>query len=226
MAAALAWTFVAGAAPIITTDWNDAGTDNWAVRDHFGVQTTILDGDPAPLTDWLRITGDPGVGNTGDAEIYNNSDLVGNYNGLPEGVARSIHLSFYANTAPGTLQLYLVANGHYWYYNLNVSSGWQNFAINLYDRTDDSGWFGPGLTYSDFATDLNSVTEIGFYLTYNTTAGPQTYGVENFILDDQYVVPEPSTYAMLGISFLSMALIFRRKLREGLATATVALSRA
>ncbi len=223
---------VADAAVIVSNTW-DYGAEGWnIIADDGGAAFGTLS-DPAVLggRNALRVTG-PGAPEQYDADFVFSGGFAGDWTSMGTGsdqTVRSIRFDFYAGAGgavdhPAGLRLYFEAAGeHVWYYTFDVeslSSGW-NFLYanlnadspsNLYGGT----WWSETRTADDWAGDFGSVTDVGLWQAYQSGAGydSQIYGLDHFELHDQIYIPEPGTWLMLGFVFLSMAVIFRKRLEE------------
>ncbi|MFC1453467.1 hypothetical protein ACFLSJ_09015 [Verrucomicrobiota bacterium] len=180
-------------------------------------------GQAIPPTDYFFTTDGPFTGD------WNNVNGSGNE-------ARSIRFDFNGGSGtqyqapPAALALYFYdsATGYTWWYYLNVTTGWQHFEINLEPGPDGLGdfggvgnWFeiGGNNSLAAWNSAFGSVDEVGIMLQWNAgfpTANydNQIFWIDNFSIDDSYIVPEPETYAMLACVFLSLAVMFRRRLNE------------
>jgi len=136
--------------------------------------------------------------------------------------AKSMTLDFYSSTplGQGGLQLYLYGNNYVWYSDVGaLSSGWGNhFTVNFLtattmtvDASPFGYWYSNDRTDDLFAGDLANATRLGFELTYVPETDGQMYGFDNLNLYDQYFVPEPQTYVVLGFALLSLGVVFRRQ---------------
>lgn len=203
------------AAPIVVDTWD--ASEGWARRWYFGANhTTIQDPGTVGGQSALRIVG--GTNAPSEYQIYTQDGaFTGDYttgSGVGGGtqVVRSVRFDFYAENPPANLELYFVGGGYTWFYQLNPGTGWTHFMINLLADDDPGGWYAIGRTAADFFTDLTSVSEIGILLAYQSIGPGQVYGIDNFELNDEYYVPEPGTYYVLATAFLSVGLVFRRRM--------------
>ena len=217
---------MANAATMVDDTWNLAGLDGWSATDTLGTPGTSLAGGVS-LGDQtgLEITGNPG-GNFADTEV-----ATGDWGAtFGSGDVRSIRFDFYAGQAnsPSFLQLFFSTGTYTWYYQIDVTGiaagDWNSYAVNLMANTDPGGWYSFTRTPTEFQTDLANATDVGILLSYTVNSTLQTYGLDNFELNDEYLVPEPSTYAALGVALLSLALVFRRRISETMMTAKQAIT--
>ncbi len=199
--------------------WTGAGLDDWTSlnvdRDGPG------DGTLSNPGGWLMISNTVGGGLTEDY-IFENNNLVGNY--LNFGVSGTSVFSivfnfFVSNQVPDQVSLYFMSpqsgTDWFWYYKFTPVLGWNSLYANLDLTAFNSGWRNEQVgrdTFTEFQNDLSDVDEIGILLLYHPNAS-QIYGLDNFQLSD-LAIPEPGTYAMLGCALLSLAVPFRRRLRE------------
>lgn len=214
----LLFTLICGsvyASPNIET-W-DSTTSGWLIRD-------IEGGAAYGTLDWVSsLGGQSGVlRDTGGAAttvaredlIYTTSGLAGNVDYSGGGL--TINFDFYSDSyLPQQLDVYILSNSgvnnYAWFLDVTpVSLGWTSISASI---SFGDGWYNElGRTSSDFSADLADVDEIGVRLWYANDAGGQIYGLDNFD-----VVPEPETWAFLGIAFLSIGYSFREKIDKTMA---------
>jgi hypothetical protein len=124
----------------------------------------------------------------------------------------------YSNQYAGSVEffsVYFLGNsGALWMLDLPTTEGLHDFEANLlwgnwYDR---SGTYGQ----TEFLADiLTTVTDVGYRLAYDATySGWATFGITDITLNDEILgyIPEPRTYAMLGMALVSLGVTFRRRL--------------
>jgi hypothetical protein len=109
---------------------------------------------------------------------------------------------------------FLGSSGAMWMLDLPTSAGEHDFEANLLWGS----WFdrlGVG-TSGDFLADINTtVTNIGYRISYDAGyAGVAGFSIKDITLDDEILgyIPEPQTYAMLGMALVSLGVTFRRRL--------------
>ena len=227
---AVSWCTVVSGAVITGYEhrWT-AGLESWQIADYVGgggspygsiAQGSNL-GQPAleitgssttnfsPRTDKIFTTDGPLATNT-------------SFSGLG---ASSIWLNFYADAtpggpgpaAPGALTLYFYSSssgGVTWYYDISsISAGWSMYSANV--GTTKGSWYSSGGdTQAEWDNALADVDEIGLLLTYQQGYGDEEYGLDDFYLDDagsNFLIPEPATFMVLGFTFLSMGVTFRKR---------------
>ncbi len=233
---AMVWCAAASGALITGYDhrWT-AGQENWQIADYVGGGGSPYAGiaqgssysQPA-----LEITG----GSTTNFaprtdKIYTvNGPLAPNISFSGLGVA-SIWLSFYADatpggpgpSAPGALTLYFSsgAGGVTWFYDItSISAGWGTYSANV-GATRGSWYSSGGDTQTEWDNALADVDEIGILLTYQPGYANEEYGLDDLYLDDAgagggALIPEPGTFMVLGCTFFSMGVRFRRKIKKSL----------
>jgi len=208
-------TGFAYASPNIET-W-DADTSGWLITD-------IEGGTAYGTLDWVSsLGGRSGVlRDTGGAStiavredlIYTTSGLAGNVDYSGGGL--TITFDFYADLyLPQQLDIYILSNSggnnYAWFMDVTpVTLGWTSISAPIYFG---AGWYNElRRTSSDFSSDLTDIDAIGVRLWYADSQGGQIYGLDNFD-----VVPEPETWAFLGIAFLSIGYSFREKIDKAMA---------
>lgn len=133
-------------------------------------------------------------------------------------------------SAPSELNVYFTASsGNAWRWRiLDVSSvgyGTTPVGANFGDSYTSSwgSWELDGGTATEGAwdTDIASVTSIGFEIGYLVNApGAEMYQIDNFaLLSNEFLVPEPETYLVLGMALLSIVIVFRKRITDSLAEA-------
>ena len=206
-------------------DWNGAA---WApgVNPHVpgGEFGTVLENQVIGThNSALQITA-TGVGGSPEDAIFDasagdiyNGNWLGGMGGEHDGVVRQVSFDFYGMANMTGLDFYFSDGLSEWHYGIdNIAVGWKTYTVSM---TYSGLWFDTlgGGTPTDFSDALGSVSDVGIVLGYSSDIGPQLYGLDNFTLDDAFVVPEPETYALLGFAILSVGLTFRKKLDESLA---------
>lgn len=206
---------------VIAGDTFDSNMDGWEVRAPQDATSVAQAGSLGANSGVIRIEAD-----SGDLQDYvladsSDNELAGSKDYVSMGV-RSVTFDFYAGAddggngagvdIPADLRLYFVSAGSVtWYYDIDPTAGWGSayfgYGANFYAY---SGWYTDDLrSQALFFTDLTDVDEIGLEITYQAW-NDQIYGIDNFNLNDQ-PVPEPSTYAILGFTLLSLGLVLVRK---------------
>jgi len=167
----------------------------------------------------------------GDFGVYEDilwtasSTLAGNLDYTDSGLdVTTIEFDFYASRegdgtgAPSSLEVYLQGNGgNVWYYAIdNISDGWNHYVAPI----SSSAWYGftdstetVGLNAGDFANTLGDVDRLGFAIAYVSNEANQDYAFDDIGLHS----PEPETYMVLAVALLSMAIVFRKRIKESLA---------
>ena len=219
--------------------WTDAGYGTYVAADAIGGRDDVVQittpGDAQPhLIPYLA---EDGISAT---------DFSGNYEtgaGVAGGSTPIVGISFDfyvdpGNTAaPSELNIYFTAtSGRSWRWSIdnyaNVQQGtWQTFGANIaYDAYDPGGswgaWSRVGAASSDldWAADIETIQDIGIEIGYLVDGTAETIGFDNFTLyDDDFLVPEPETYLVLGMALLSVAVVFRKRITESLAEARAML---
>ncbi|MBC8453528.1 hypothetical protein H8D64_00565 [PVC group bacterium] len=163
-----------------------------------------------------------------DIVFTTGSSLAGNLDFTDAGLdVTTIEFDFYAGAdgmgsggAPDSLSLYLQAGGAaVWYYEIDLASiqdGWSHYVVNFRYGTGWTGWDSNAELTSrdgtDWATDMADVDELGFAIQYATDLDGQNYAFDDVGLHS----PEPETYMVLGVALLSLAIVFRKKIKESL----------
>jgi len=163
--------------------------------------------------------GDPGIHQ--DSAIANSGASGGLLAGNQNYLGSAVSFDFYgAQALASGLQLYFASagSGRTWTHGVeSLGAGWndgQTVAMAW-----SSGWTGG--TEGQFNTDIADVDEIGFIVTYLDETAGQVWGWDNFRKGTS--VPEPGTYAMLGVALASLGITFRRKLSESVGQLTKAM---
>ena len=171
-----------------------------------------------------------------DVIFTETSNLAGNLNYTDTGLqVTQITFDFYAGRdgdgtgSPDALTLYLQTGGSaIWFYNFNtadIDDGWNSYAVNL---TYGSGWTGfddntlgaATRDSGDFATDMLDVDRLGFSIQYAANLDGQQYAFDDIALHS----PEPETYLVLAVALLSLAVVFRKKIKESLTEARTVMN--
>ncbi|MCX7590415.1 MAG: hypothetical protein N2255_02190 [Kiritimatiellae bacterium] len=229
---ALCWTV--SAAPMIQHTW-DGESYGWTTAAYLGNpnQVRTEQGSAGGRDNVLRILGGDLEG-VSEGEVYHPNAFAGNWRAaMPhpfggDGVVRWVRFDFYAqNWATGNrLELYFETTlGDVWYYEITgLSSGW-NDGIEIPVESMGS-WYS--LTRSgnmEFLEDLTRVQEVGFLLAYRSAEVNQLYALDNFVLDNFVIVPEPETYLTLGFAFLSLGITFRSRIRAAVGSVLTKVKR-
>lgn len=136
------------------------------------------------------------------------------------GGSSSIMFDFYsAGTKPQEVYAFFeTASGDAWFRDVSsyiVDTGWGH--ANAY--LGWGSWFNmsdPVRGVGDFAGDLAAISQIGVMVYYRDVAGAQIYAIDNFDVDYNLNIPEPETWAFLGIAFLSIGYSFRERLDKAM----------
>lgn len=211
-------------------EWDDAaagGAGEWTGTEGGGGAV-----DPqASAGVWSSST--PGVEfsgyNTGNTQIYDDliyetSDLLVNLSNYDAGSAVfAVTMDFYvdsANYTPDSLSLYFQdANNDWWFYDLGTPSQGNNPYTALIGSDNWYSTTGGGLGAEDFmnALDDGAILAAGINVIYEQDVSEhQEYGITSFAYQDEegFTVPEPGTYMVLSVAFMSMGFSFRRRQRE------------
>jgi hypothetical protein len=189
---------------------NEAG---WQIKDFFGGTEYGTLGWQDPLT-----THDGSLTVSAVANDVNRLDILYTTDAtlLPKIVVDTsqVLFDFYSlGAVPAQLDVYLLGNGYQWFSTVTpTANGWRN---GISAPISSSSWYNmQGQIASDFATDMGTISEIGVMISWLDNDSSQFYGLDNFDVDtwDSSVVPEPETWAMLGIAFLSIGFSFRERL--------------
>jgi len=208
---------------VLNQDTFDASVDGWtnAASPGHGAPYGTLSHDPALGGQQALKVNNQFAGAVEDF-IYAPADMEGNWATTWAYPVRKITFDFYTDAGgavdyPSALEVYFLhdetGDNYYWRYTIDVttlSQGWNSIDIAV----DGGGWYSPGnpgYGAPQFLVDSWDVDEVGILLTYQNWAG-QIYGIDDFTLG--YLVPEPSTYAVLAFAFLSLGVTFRKKLSE------------
>lgn len=219
LALALFTVLGAWAAPIVVEDSEGTAFDDWQISALAGAGANLQQNVAVGGETGLRWTINTGLGPDADL-IFEDTDFAGNYNTMG---ARSVSFDFYSNSGgpfqPNQMRMFMMAGGFTWYYDLfSLSSGWNSFHLNFKHYTEvgwmNAWWYNEGgRSAVDFASDLSSVTQIGFELPYFVNLN-QEYGLDNFTLDNEYLVPEPGVWLVLAFALVGMAITYRDRLNE------------
>ena len=167
----------------------------------------------------VEFSGDDTAGGVYDDLIYetgNSSELTVDVDALGY---ESVWMSFYNSSAtytPDELSLYFeTADGFSWYYDLVPVDGigTTTYSVMLSGGSwysDDGG--------TDFATSLaaGDLVNVGINLLYEQNISEnQEYGISQYAFGDTqgFAVPEPGTYMVLAVAFMSLGFSFRRRER-------------
>lgn len=201
------------ASPNVET-W-DSDTAGWLIKDYSGgaAYGSLSWAATLPLNEQpgvLQVTGGAPADPTPRDIIYTTGGgLAGNINYATS--LFTIMFDFYAAAVPVKLDAYLLGSGYKWFFDLtpSLSAGWNSLSAPI-----GGTWYNidDGRSGADFVADIADVDEIGIMITYNLNQGGQVYGLDNFD-----VIPEPETWAFLGIAFLSIGYSFRDRLEKALA---------
>lgn len=194
------------------TDWTGEFED-WSIEGSAGSAygTTGEGGSD----DWLEITGGTASLSPEEDYIFSDSTLAGDSDLTSDGV-QSIAMDFYSESSTDySVSFYFLYNDgvddYIWLSDISASgTGWNTYFANL----EFINWYnvsGPNDS-ATFATSLTDVDEIGILLTYEDNVGSQVYGIDDFQLNDNIVIPGPQTWLLLGFTFVSMGMTFRTRL--------------
>jgi hypothetical protein len=107
------------------------------------------------------------------------------------------------------------ATAETWYLTLGdpilADQTWQTYNISFLP-SQWGGWYGGGV---DFLGSLSQVDTVGLIVRDNYADSSKLYGLDNwqFLLDNQFAVPEPGVNAMAAILALSGIIWIRRSVR-------------
>lgn len=200
--------------------WDGPGTSNWTIEGY--------DGSPLYGTlSWVPSLGgqsgvlqNEGGGQTTEIRediIYTTTGLAGGMDYSSGGL--SVQFDFYADQLPQKLDIYILSGAgvdYEWFLNVTpTTTGWTSILMPL---SFGQGWYTENgrTTASNFSADLAIVDRIGVRIWYANNDGGQIYGLDNFD-----VIPEPETWAFLGIAFLSVGYSFRERLDKAMAALMV-----
>jgi hypothetical protein len=194
-----------------------ASEGDWSIRD-------FLSGGAA----WGSVGWDPGGSLTAtDGGLADNRmdiiytqaggaahDLMGNR--ALGGDAFQVTFDFNSDTdMPAHLDVYMMSNlsgaEYLWFSRVDSqlsANGWSSVSVPIVS----GNWYNLGQSGADFATDMGKIDEIGIMITWINQDDSQLYGLDNFDVVAWEPVPEPETWAMLGIAFLSIGFSFRERL--------------
>lgn len=217
---------VSGAAAVPTLDtpetWSNAGNEEgWVEETVDGIGSSISQTSGFNSEDALVVTfaaqGFPGAESSRIAAGAGASSgvFVGDYSDM--SVDTSIRFQLYAEDAqPSDLAVYFESDqsGSVRRWMLSFSSSlpavgvWTTFAALL---QHSAGWDAPGSPGSAaFTADLADVDEMGIYIARGGSTAQQDFGLDDFEL----IIPEPHTWALLGVALVSVAHTFRRTRKE------------
>ena len=185
-----------------------SGTAGWTNTTGDATLSNPGTGGAGPGEGYLRITfGELGMPSYEEDTIYTDQEGdVGDYR-----IFLELRFSFYAeDTAPLSAVLYFhsTMSDSIWEFAFGddiIVGTWTDFAIML---DYDEGWAGPG-DADDFEADLANIDWIGINIARNPDVGQQDYGLDNW----EYYIPEPGTMSALAAAFLSLAVVFRKRVR-------------
>jgi len=234
MAAACLIAWSVHAVPLVTEQ--GATMSGWDAEE-FGGGAPYLTPDPPTAVGDIHGTGTAGLQMTGpnspqgtyEDRVFNTTTLAGDWSNIGGGQVRSIRMDFFSDThnfgvydgttdAPQQLSIYwLGASGAMWALTVVPYQNWSSLYANL---DSDEAWIDLNGLFSDtdpeFGQDMsNTVAEVGIRLAYRPGYDGARFGISSFTLEDTYfVIPEPRTYAMLGMAVLSLGITFRRRIGE------------
>lgn len=221
---------VVQATPVIGTTeaWNSGtfAASGWANQPGAFGGAQAVDADAIGAQRAVRVMfGDQGAGpySPEDEKIYATASAQGgNFLGDYTIGNLAVNFKFYADDYTtidnNTLALYFHSSigNRTWKFSLNSPA----LIDTWYDYTVPMGWGGwtsPGAGQADFNADLADVDQLGVWVYRSGDLPAQQYGIDDFGLG--LFVPEPSTYAMLAFTFLTLGLTLRRKQLWSLAPA-------
>lgn len=213
-------------------EWDDAaagGAGEWTGTEGGGGAV-----DPqASAGVWSSST--PGVefsgNNTGTSQVYDDliyetSDLLVNLSNYDAGSAVfAVTVDFYvesANYTPDSLSLYFQdANNDWWFFDLGTPNAGNNPSTVL---LGSDAWYsttggGVGATAFMSALSAGDILAAGINVIYEQDVDEhQEYGITQFAYQDSegfnLTVPEPGSFVVLSVAFMSMGFSFRRRQRE------------
>jgi hypothetical protein len=221
----------------------------WDATGIAGVTPPSLSPDPPLAVADVHGSGTPGIQFTGPNNplgieedlIFDvaggANDLTGTWSNMGGKQVRRILATFYsdanangswdgATDQPGALSLYFLGVNAVWLYNVTPYAQWTEFSANL---LPSAGWYDlNGMFQStdpEFLADIaGNVSQVGFRIGYSSGASLAEFGVGSYTLDDEYlIVPEPQTYAMLGMALVSLGVTFRRRLNTAVGSVRASL---
>lgn len=171
-----------------------------------------------------------------DLIFTSDASMTGDWGALGGSEVRSIRFDFYGGTTPlgehgppAQLALFFYdgGTGYLWQYFLSPTIGWNHFDVNMYPGPTGTDPLGAGGWVEQLGNNIpaawngafGSVDEVGIELQWNAgfpiaDYDNQIYRIDNFSLDNEYLVPEPQTYVLLACVFISLAVTFRKRLNE------------
>ncbi len=210
--------------PVIgTTETWDSGTfadSGWTHQPgtpFSGGAQTVDTGSIGSETAVRIMFGDQGFGpyEFEDEKIYATETAQGgNFLGDFSAQNISVNFRFYADdytTPDSTLALFFYSStgNRLWTYSLDgpaTIDAWYDYDVGM---AWAGGWTSPGAGQTEFMADLADVDQLGIWVFRTADLPAQTYGLDDFGFS--LLVPEPSTYALLAFTLLTLALTLRRR---------------
>lgn len=207
------------------TDWSDWTADPATASPLWtgSSGTTLPSTDGAVWssgTDGVEFSGPSTLDSIYDDLIYDSDELA-----VDASSYFAVTMSFWVDPAagdqysPDALSFYFEdADGYSWFYALTPSgsSGWQTYTVAL----ADGSWYSPDIGAESTLTEalaLGALTAVGINLIYESDIGEdQEYGIGLYGFTDEvgFTIPEPGTYMVLSVAFMSLGFSFRRRERE------------
>lgn len=167
------------------------------------------------------------------ASVNTEENLTGNYisgagvgaGGIPVlGISFDFYIDADNTDVPSELNIYFSSSsGNSWRWLVDgyttMTTGWQTYGAN-FNPTSAGSWESVSGLGNDvsWAADLTAITDIGIEIGYLVDDTAQIYGFDEFTLyGENFLVPEPETYLVLGMALLSVVVVFRKRINESLA---------
>jgi hypothetical protein len=219
------WMSVVGAPTLGTETWDVPGNslNGWLYSvgtPPGGGASTVDVGGIGATGAAVRVTfGSQGFPANEDEKVFASTNSSGGIfagNQSYAGLSYYVSFKFYADdftTASNTLALFFYSetSGRTWKYALDGPASinhWYDY-INL-PMSWSANWSSPGFGQAQFNADIADVDQLGVWVYRSADTDQQTYGIDSFRLG-VFQIPEPSTYAILAFTLLTLGLTLRRK---------------